>query len=255
MPEMPQILPIEPGYYANNIRNCSFGEFRRLGGGNLFTAALSYIFRSALPADFKEGHWLPQYWDDIASDSSELTQECLDALLPPLAELERLGFYLASYQRVRRHLYPTTMDNGGAFLLHSSGEFVAPVIWIKNRKPTPQSEELKLLTVAIGMSCVSGKVVTVLNSSLYLDPPPLRKIVALKDATVAVLWERAQKERQYLNTQGEQPRLIRLVEELKHTLNSEEERNWHDRINVRRVMVRMSNEQIEAALQRMTANR
>jgi hypothetical protein len=249
---MSEPQPIEPGYYANDVRRLSFAEFRRLGASNIIVAALFYLFRGLLPAEFNEGQWLPQHWDDLAVDSSELTQDCLDSLLPQLAELERQGFYLASYHKLTRHLYPLALDNGAAFLLHPGGEFFASVIWGRNRQPPTIGGELRVLTTAIVTSCVSGKVVSVGNSKMYMDPPPLREVVLMKDASVTALWERAQAVRQRLDAQGEKPLLVRSVEDLKHHYDNQETHTWHDRINVRKVLVRMTNEQIETALQRMT---
>jgi hypothetical protein len=252
---MSEPQPIEPGYYANDVRRLSFAEFRRLGASNVIVAALFYLFRGLLPAEFNEGQWLPQQWDDLVVDSSELTQDCLDGLLPQLADLERQGFYLASYHKLKRHLFPLALDNGAAFLLHPSGEFLASVIWARNRQPASIGGELRVLTTAIVTNCVSGKVVSVSNSKMYMDPPPLREVVLLKDAPVTALWERARAVRKQLDARGEQPLLLRSVEDLKRAYDYQEERTWHDRVNVRKVLVRMTNEQIETALRRMVGGK
>ncbi len=243
--------PTEPGYYASDIRRLSFGEFRRLGQGGILGAVLFYLFRSFLTVEFNEGQWLPQKWNELVVDPEELTQNCLEKLLPQISSLERQGFHLVAYHKLTKHLYPLSVDNGGAFLIHSDGDYCASVVWTRNRLMFPHMGETKLLITCIYTSCVSGKVVTVGDSDKILDPTPPREVVFMCGASVKTMWERIQQIRFHLDSIGEESLKIRNVADLERCSNYQEARTWNERVHVRKLMVKMTDAQVEAARRRM----
>lgn len=230
-------------------------EYRRLAPGGLLGATLFYLFRHILPVPaVKEGALLPQKWKDLVVDPEELTPSCMDSLMPQIAMLERQGFYLAAYQKLKKHLFPNSVDNGGAYLLHPSGDYGASVVLTITRRLPPQTGNVPLLVTCIFTRCISGKVVTVGDSNKMLDPTPPREVVFLRGASVPELWKRIQAIRAELDARGEKPAKVRTVEEMERNFDYEESRTWNERVNVRKLMVRMTDDEIQATRRQMLAH-
>lgn len=248
MSEMP---PVEPGYYANDIRRLSFGEFWRLGPWGFLGAILLYPIRSFLTPELNEGIWLSLTWKELQVDSEELTEECHEALLPQVAALEREGFYVVAYQKAKKHLYPLLTDSGTVFLIHPEEDVAASVSWTSSRLLFPDMGENKLCFTSVFGSFTSGKVISIVDSNKYMDVVPPREIVCLPSASVKQMVSRLRTERERLLSQGEEIEPLGNTSALERFHDEKDALSWQYRVHVRRVMVPMTDAQIEAALRRM----
>lgn len=251
MSEMPQMLPVEPGYYATDVRRLSFTEFWRLGQWGLLGAILFYPIRSFLTPELNEGQWLSLTWAELQVDSGELTEECREVLLPQVAALEREGFYVAAYQKIKKHLYPLLDDSGGVFLIHPEEDIAASVIWTKNRVLFPEMGKMELRFTSVFGSFASGKVISIVDSNKYMDPVPPREVVCMPNAPVAQLMGQLHTERARLTAQGQEVAPLGNIAALEKFHDDQDILAWHHRVRVRQVMVPMTDTQIESALRRM----
>ena len=244
------IDPVTPGYYRSDLRKLTLSEFKRMAPGGSVTAFLFYLLRGTLKPGSPEGPYIPTYWNDVSTTAEMLSDRSLERITPKIFELERLGFSVVSYQRLFKHLFPLQIDNGGASLLHPSGAYMATVLYTINRQPPPMNGEHFTLAVYISTTCPSGKAVAVGNTKMYMDPPPPREVIHLPGVSVTALWERVQLERKRLDGLGEQTLNVTNVEELEKLYNAREELTWHHQVNVRKVMVRLTDAEVEAGQRR-----
>lgn len=243
---MSKIEPVVPGYYRNDPSKLTFGELRRWTSMGLPRVCFLWLFRDGLPQENTDGPYLPQYWSDLVTTADQLSDRCMDALLPRISDLERLGFSVVSYQKLKKHNFSTQRDNGGAFLLHRSGDFGAAVVWTVIRLPAPTNTEEMTVATSIFTSCVSGSAVTVGSSKMYVDPPPSRKTICMPGAPAPQLWERIQDERKKLDAHGEQVLKLTTVDDMARWHDFQSDVSWHHQVHVRKVLVRLTDEQAQA---------
>jgi hypothetical protein len=231
------IKPVTPGYYRMDPSKLSLAEMRRWTSMSFFRLIFLWLFREGLPQENTDGPYLPAYWDDLATTQDQLSERCLDAIIPRVADLERLGFYVVSYQELKKHNFPLMLDNGGAWLLHKSGDFGATALWTFNRLPAPQTGENTVVATSIFTSCMSGRAISVGSSKMYLDPPPSRRAICMPGAHATQLWERIQEERRRLDMQGDPVLKMTTTEEAAKIHDLQSELTWHHQVHVRKVMV------------------
>jgi hypothetical protein len=241
---MRPVQPVEPGYYRIDSRRASFGELRRWGNGGYGSALISYLLRHRL-THFSYEQWLPAFWDDLTVSRDKLSPPCLECIDARAARLLPLGFRVVEHQRAPLLLATQPVDNGALYLLHESGHHFA-VVWAVKTKHESSADHIAGST-SIGMACELGKTLLVKDSDIDFDSPSPCEIVALREAPVEALWRRAQRERARLERKGYKILSIRTVDELAR-LHDEHER-WvtHQRVNERRVLVKMTDAEIQTA--------
>ncbi|WP_309713819.1 hypothetical protein [Armatimonas sp.] len=243
------IEPVTPGYYQSDLRKLSFSELRRFALGGTLGAVMFSFLRYTIKVP-PEGNYLPMHWQDLVVAQDMLSNRAVQTFGPKIAELEALGFTLVAYHRLFKHLFPLQVDNGAAYFLHSSGNFVASLPWTVNRQPAPMIGEKEVLANWFFTACPSGKVVSVSNTGMYMDPPAPREVVALPGISTQELWQRIQKERARLDAAGEGTKKFSDVATLEEHYNEQEALTYHVQVNVRKVLVRLTDAQVAQGEQR-----
>jgi hypothetical protein len=169
----------------------------------------------------------------------------MDAILPSIAEFEREGFRLIAYQKTTQMLWPDLVDNCGATLIHSSGEFFALVV----------HQELRggktALIRAVSIFTTSGVSVGVIDSLAFFDPLPTHRTIALPGVTIKRLWARICVEYEALKTCGEEMTCCQTAAQYGQFSDAHQAVLWHHRINVRRIYRKLNDAEVKALEDRM----
>lgn len=241
-----EVFPVDPGYYSLQPQRLSLGEFQRLSGRGIYGYLLG-LFRGLMPFSSASdaAFWMPSFWEDTIVAPEEISERGLEAILPHIAEFEREGFRLARYQKSTDTLWLSLIDNCGATLCHSSGEYIANVSYQETRGRGV------VLSKSIGFSLKSGIWVGVTNTNAYFDPVKPSKIMGLPGATTGILWQRVQQECEVLVGQGESLATYPTIAQWVNATDRLQARVLHDRVNVRKLYRKLTEAEVEALLQRM----
>lgn len=153
-------------YFRVNIQRMSFQELYR--HSNLATAGIVWVLSKFRIIDLSDKtlHKFPTF-DELAVPEQALSDEARRQLASPLKEFTELDFRPVSFQRLRNPLDPGNVDNGAIFLLHSTGEYVGTVMYLKRSNQGISTESTALFVYSV---LTPDRRFAVTNQRAYLNP-------------------------------------------------------------------------------------
>ncbi len=246
---METVDPVEPGYYATDPHRLCYRDFRSYIGRGGMRTRLLYVFRNLLTFPVVNGARLPIYSRETRTQPEELPGRCIDELLPRIAELERKGFRQITYQKMPEGTLLTHYVQGGVTMIHSTGEFIATVVclYFKNQ----ESRIKTACVVGVSLFISPRKSIVVIDTPQHIGSDSVRDVIVLPGASMDDLWARVEKEKQKLELEGKSIIKVTTSEDKERLEDEFHLALWHEWIRVRKVLVKMTDAQIEAARRRM----
>lgn len=222
----------EPGYYKTDHKALTIREMVRMKG----VLKLPMIFiatRFVMPPG--AGVWMPGKCAEVACNQDELSPRFWAVTEFQRNAIEKLGFVLCQFSKVKRNLNPLSLDNGGIIYLHRDGKSVATLVFV--RMKTVES-------IAIGFTAAFEKGgVSFVNYKQRYDDLPGRESVLIRSNDPAVIYERFTS---HLKTERRQLRVFASCDEARVRLDEATLEAFEARVE-RGLFVRMSDEEVADA--------
>ncbi len=153
-------------YYRVNIQKMTFRELCR--HSNFAIAGIVWLLSKFKLIDLSDKtlHKFPSF-DELEVPEQELSEEARNQMAAPLKEFTELDFRPVTFQRLRNPLDPKNVDNGAVFLLHSTGEYVGTVMYLKKLNQDISTEVVALFVYSV---LAPDRRFAVTNQRAYLNP-------------------------------------------------------------------------------------
>lgn len=231
-----------PGYYTTNYRALRLRELIRMCG--LLSLPITY-FRTRF---MEPGHpaWMPGLWADNECKKEDLSKRFWQITESFRQEFQELGFRECGFSKVTRHLNPFYLDSGGISYLDESRCHFGLLLYGKVQVPAPINTSREVITVAFTVAFEQGSLNYTNNKNAY-DPLPLQEVVRLSSASPTPMYQQFLRD---ISRRVEQPRRFHDLESLKQWFDERQQEAFQQRAE-RRLFLRMSEEEIEAARRKL----
>ena len=231
-----------PGYYKVNFRALNLRELFRMRG--LLRLPLAYLM-TRFKKPIAEA-WMPVPWSDLECDPQDLSERFFQVAAPHRREFERLGFTEVGLKKLRRLLNPNHRDNGGINCLDTRGCHFGQLIYNKTHLPPPINADKEQITIAF-TAVFPQRTLSYTNTKFGFDSLPQHEVIRCPASDIASLYQAFANR---LKQCPESPRHFADLHSLRAWFDSNAGEVFEARVR-RRLYIRMSDEEVEAALRRV----
>lgn len=153
-------------YYKHDLSKLSLSEF--IHHTSLLKGIVTWVLVNigAVNKPTTPGTLLPLRAYRLLQNNQTLSARCQELFSPALESLHKLSFDIGYYDKQLYSLTPHSIDTGGCYLLHKTGQYYATVLYSRNRIPPAFTMEQERLHYFFVSRFASGKRLVVTNSKL-----------------------------------------------------------------------------------------